>query len=70
MVQRSQDAVLADTLSGFQVPSVRLSNPRWFETATGAKLFEVTKDIFPHFGKLQSCLPWGEGEIRRVNAAR
>ena len=25
------------------MPSVKLSNPRWFETATGAKLFEVTK---------------------------
>ncbi|CAJ1386138.1 unnamed protein product [Effrenium voratum] len=29
-----------------EVPSVKLSNPRWFETATGAKLFEVTKESF------------------------
>jgi len=27
-----------------EVPSVRLSNPRWFEAATGTRLFDVTKD--------------------------
>lgn len=29
-----------------EVPSVKLSNDRWFEASSGAKLFEVTKESF------------------------
>lgn len=37
---------LQKTRCFLQVPSVKLSNDRWFETTTGEKLFEVTKAGF------------------------